>query len=336
MIPDISVIICAHNPRPDHLRRALDALKCQTLPLERWELLLVDNASKEPLAPTWDLSWHIQARHIRENEVGLTAARLRGIKEAAGALLVFVDDDNVLAPDYLEKAAELEQSYNCIGAFGGNVIPEFETPPESWVNIMWSIFAVVEVKAEQWTCGPGTSAQLSAPCGSGMIIRKTVAQHWANLAANDPLRRGLGRKGSSLAGSEDIDMALCACRLGMAVGRFPQLRLTHLIAARRLKRDYLLRLAEDSALSDAVLHFIWDGKVPSTEEGQYNRSERIFRNYKSFMYHLRNRRNPSFAYEHMLACRRGRGRAVELVAAMQKNRIARNAEPGPLQIRIVE
>jgi len=336
MTPGISVIICAHNPRPDHLSRALDALKCQTMPMAQWELLLVDNASKEPLAALWDLSWHTQARHLRENEVGLTAARLCGIKAAAGELLVFVDDDNLLVPDYLEKAAGIEESYTNVGAFGGNVIPEFETPPESWVNIMWSIFAVVEVKAELWTCGPGTSAQLSAPCGSGMVIRKTIAQHWANLAANDPLRRGLGRKGSSLAGSEDIDMALCACRLGMAVGRFPQLRLTHLIAARRLKRDYLLRLAEESTLSDAILHFIWDGQVPRGDDGQYNRSERIFRAYKSFMYHLRNRRNPSFAYEHMLACRRGRARAIEVIATLEKAGKARNPEPGPLQIPIVE
>jgi glycosyltransferase involved in cell wall biosynthesis len=336
MTPGISVIICAHNPRPDYLSRAMDALKCQTLPIAQWELLLVDNASKEPLAAVWDLSWHTQGRHIRENEVGLTAARLCGIKVAAGELLVFVDDDNVLAPDYLEKASDLDQAHNCIGAFGGNVIPEFETPPESWINIMWSIFAVVEVKDEQWTCGPGTSAQLSAPCGSGMVIRKTVAQYWANLAANNPLRRGLGRKGGSLAGSEDIDMALCACHLGMAVGRFPQLRLTHLIAARRLKRDYLLRLAEESAFSDAMLHFIWDGKVPSPEDAQYSRSERIFRAYKSFTYHLRNRRNPSFAYEHMLACGRGRARAIEAVASLEKAGPVRNLEPGPLQIPIVE
>ena len=42
----ISAIICTHNPRPDYLRRVLDALKAQTLPKEQWELLLIDNASK--------------------------------------------------------------------------------------------------------------------------------------------------------------------------------------------------------------------------------------------------------------------------------------------------
>jgi glycosyltransferase involved in cell wall biosynthesis len=316
-MPAISVIICAHNPRPDYLRRALDALKAQLLPWPQWELLLIDNASKEPLAPVWDLSWHPLGRHVRENELGLTAARLCGIKESMGGLLVFVDDDNVLAPDYLSNALEISLSKNCVGAFGGNVVGEFETPPESWVNIMFSVFAVVDVKTEQWTCGPGTTPQLMAPCGSGMVIRKAVAAHWAGLTTSDPLRRGLGRKGASLAGSEDIDMALCACVLGLAVGRFPQLRLSHLIAARRLQHDYLLRLAEESAYSDAMLHYIWDGHVPGQNNVQYSRSEKIFRAYKSLSYRLSNRRNPSFGYEHTLACQRGLFRAAQVVSSGQ-------------------
>src|SRR6266487_2314818 len=98
----ISVIICTHNPRPDYLLRVLDALKAQTLPTEQFELLLIDNASTEPLASTWDLSWHPCSRIIRENDVGLTSARLRGIRESLASMLIFVDDDNVLAKDYLK------------------------------------------------------------------------------------------------------------------------------------------------------------------------------------------------------------------------------------------
>src|SRR5437867_11640557 len=100
---DVSVIICTHNPRPDYLRRVLDALKAQTLPMEQWELLLIDNASSEGLVDVWDLSWHPSAHHIRENELGKTPSVLRGIKESAGELLVLVDDDNVLAPDRSEE-----------------------------------------------------------------------------------------------------------------------------------------------------------------------------------------------------------------------------------------
>jgi glycosyltransferase involved in cell wall biosynthesis len=97
----VSVIVCTHNPRQEYLTRVLAALRVQTLPTAGWELLVIDNASKEPVAGRFDLSWHPHGRHVREDELGLTPARLRWIAEARAELLVFVDDDNVLDPDYL-------------------------------------------------------------------------------------------------------------------------------------------------------------------------------------------------------------------------------------------
>ena len=47
---DASVIICAHNPRSDYFARILDGLRNQTLPLHKWELLIVDNASQAPFS----------------------------------------------------------------------------------------------------------------------------------------------------------------------------------------------------------------------------------------------------------------------------------------------
>ena len=75
MQTSVSVILCTHNPRPDYLDRVLASLRGQTLPAEQWEFLLVDNASKQPLAETWDISWHSCGRHVREEELGLTGAR---------------------------------------------------------------------------------------------------------------------------------------------------------------------------------------------------------------------------------------------------------------------
>ena len=119
---DVSVIICTHNPRRDYLRRVLDALYAQTLPKEEWELLLIDNASDTPLADTWVLSGNPQARHIREDELGLTPARLRGIRESCGDLLVYVDDDNILAPDYLQTARALLMEHPHLGVIGAGII----------------------------------------------------------------------------------------------------------------------------------------------------------------------------------------------------------------------
>ena len=46
----LSVIICTFNPRVDYLERALAALRAQTVPANRWELIAVDNNSSAPSA----------------------------------------------------------------------------------------------------------------------------------------------------------------------------------------------------------------------------------------------------------------------------------------------
>jgi glycosyltransferase involved in cell wall biosynthesis len=313
-MPEISVIICAHNPRRDYLSRTLDALKAQSLPREQWELLLIDNASKEPLANSLDLSWHPGGRHVLEKELGLTPARFRGIREAAGDVLVFVDDDNVLESDYLENALKLTQSHTFVGAFGGSITGDFETKPEPWADPVLPYLALYTVAREEWAFCFGTRAQFVVPCGAGMVIRKTVAGFYANRAANDPLRRGLDRKGASLASAGDIDMALCSCACGLAIGRFPQLRMTHIIPARRLQRDYLLRLYEESIFSDALLQFIWDTKyVPQVESPNPLRA--LYRVCKSLRNRLKNPVTAAFNDDLQKARLRGFRRAARIIRA---------------------
>jgi glycosyltransferase involved in cell wall biosynthesis len=141
----ISVVICTHNPRSDYLQRVLSALKEQTFPKKEWELVLVDNASTLPLAGQWDLSWHPQSRIVLENTTGLTHARLCGIQNTSGELIVFVDDDNLLAPDYLENALDITKRLPCLGVFNGSIVGEFETPPPESVKFLLPQMAVREI-----------------------------------------------------------------------------------------------------------------------------------------------------------------------------------------------
>src|SRR5258708_33700026 len=138
----LSVIICTHSPRLEYLSRTLEALRSQTAPHSHWELLLIDNCSDEALASRIDLSWHPEGRHIREEELGLTPARLRGIAEAKGDLIVFVDDDNVLRHDYLETASRISATHPYLGAFGGSIEAEFEIEPDRRVQSLLGSLAI--------------------------------------------------------------------------------------------------------------------------------------------------------------------------------------------------
>lgn len=178
-MPDISVIICTHNPREDYLHRVLDALNAQTLPKEQWELLLIDNASKEPLLGKWNLSWHPHARHVREEELGLTPARLRGIKESVGELLVFVDDDNVLFSNYLEHLLRISQDWRVLGVWSGRSLPAFDSPPAVWTKPYWKYLALHDFSSASW--GNFATAIDSFPCGAGMCIRRPVAEKYCEV-----------------------------------------------------------------------------------------------------------------------------------------------------------
>jgi glycosyltransferase involved in cell wall biosynthesis len=256
-----SVILCTHNPRPEYLRRVLAGLQAQTLPQTEWELLLVDNGSKNQLAESWDLSWHVQARHIRENELGLTHARLRGIRESCAEILIFVDDDTILAPDYLEQALKIGEAWPFVGAWGGNCHGEFETPLPSWIgNEVWRL-TVVEVKEDVWS--NLREGFLTAPCGAGLCVRKKVCLHFLERCRSQKNNLELGRKGTSLSGYEDMEIVHCALDLGLGAGKSTRLHLTHLIPSSRLTVDYLTRQAEGDAASYMI--FRANRGLPITE-----------------------------------------------------------------------
>jgi glycosyltransferase involved in cell wall biosynthesis len=258
-MPEITVILCTRNPRRDYLGRTLDALRRQSMALEHWELLLVDNGSTPPLEPSQLVGWHPQGRLVVEGQAGLTRARLAGIREARGLLLVFVDDDNVLADDYLENAGHIAATETRIGIFGGAIHPEFEQPPEPWTRPCWEMLAIREVTQDVWSNFSGHHTHI--PCGAGMCMRKFLAEEWARRVMEEPLRLVLGRSGTSLSAGEDNDMVQTVYGQGMGAGVFAALRLTHLIPPGRLERDYLLRLAEAIAHSLILLRAVHGDKV---------------------------------------------------------------------------
>jgi glycosyltransferase involved in cell wall biosynthesis len=255
---DASIIICAHNPRPNYFDRVLQALRDQTLTPEKWELLIVDNASKAALAPRWDISWHPHGRHIREEELGLAAARRRGMAEAAADILVFVDDDNVLAPDYLSEALSIGQEWPELGTWGAGVIsPEFEREPADYLKPYLVCLAIRDYKRASWSNVP--HCQVSIPNGAGMCVRACVAREYC-LRHDDEKIQISGRKGTSLVSHEDYEVSYLGCSLGFGMGVFPELRMTHLIPKERVSDGYLLRLVAANAISGGLLEYKWLGK----------------------------------------------------------------------------
>lgn len=97
----ISVIIPVYNRAKTVLRSINSALN-QTIP--PLEVLVVDDASSDETVNTLNTIFDTRVRVIcLSNNSGAQSARLKGIQEARGAFLVFLDSDDELLPDSIEK-----------------------------------------------------------------------------------------------------------------------------------------------------------------------------------------------------------------------------------------
>ena len=257
----ISVIVPCHNPRQDYLNRALRGLEVQTLARDDWELIIVDNASSPPLKGWLDISWHPHGRIVEEDRLGLTVARLRGFEEAQGDALVMVDDDNVLAPGYLAQVLQIREACPFLGAFGGSIEPEFETPPAVWTRPYWGQIAIRPAARSVWS--NDIEHWESTPSGAGMCVRRDVAQHYADAIRGDRMRLSLDRSGQSLMSGGDMDLVYTALEMGYGMGRFKELVLHHLISPDRLTVDYLSRMSEAKGYSEVFLDAYWKRNNPS-------------------------------------------------------------------------
>jgi len=259
MTKTIGVVIPAHNPRRDFLAQVIEALRGQSLPAERWSLLVVDNRSDPAIETFLDLSWHPNAAIVREEELGLTRARMAGFRRSGCDLVVLVDDDNVLAPDYLEQAARIASAFPFIGTWSGHLEPVYELKAFSLPERLEHLVGCRRVTEALWSNDVHHHA--STPWGAGMCIRRDVALEYVKRLDEDPRRRELDLVGGRRTYGGDTDIAYVGCDVGLGKGVFPQLRLRHLIGANRCSEDYLVKVTAGHARSGVLHQYIMTGSV---------------------------------------------------------------------------
>jgi glycosyltransferase involved in cell wall biosynthesis len=213
--------------------------------------VVVDNHSDEPVADRVDLSWRSAARIVREETLGLTPARLRGIRETTGELLIFVDDDNVLDADFLEMTLWVSKEKPFLGSWSGQCRPGFEERPPEWTRPYWGNLVIRQFDEDVWSNLPRLPD--SMPCGAGLCVRRDVALRYLYLHESGKRSFQFDRTGDTLFSGGDNDLAACACDIGLGLGLVAALKLQHLIPPQRLTADYISRLAEGIAFSSTLL-----------------------------------------------------------------------------------
>lgn len=196
--PYISIVIPLHN-KEKSITTTLQSVIDQTY--TDYELIIVDDGSTDnSLKIVYERVRELgneQIKVIHQENAGVSAARNRGVKEAKGEYIAFLDGDDIWEPTYLEEAAKLIHDYPNATIYGmglGKMLGGMRYPAPEFIPANFR-GVVVDIWREQnimlsWT-------------GSSTICPRELA---LKTAANEHLTHG-----------EDLDQWLRLMLQGDAV-----------------------------------------------------------------------------------------------------------------------
>lgn len=252
----ITVIICTYN-REKYIGQLLDSLAKNDYPESDYEIVLVNNNSTDNTRLICERfaanHQNISFRYVEEHEQGLSAARNRGIKEAKGDIVIYVDDDALVDSDYIRTYAEHFSSFPETMAAGGPIEPLYETAEPSWMSPYTKALLTAWMnygdKVREYPSG-------RFPGGGNAAYRKSVFDK-VGLFNTD-----LGRKGTALLASEEKDIFDKMRQLGMRVLYLPTPVLHHIIPQAKLEEPYFDRLTLQIGRSERM-------RTKSISQGKY-------------------------------------------------------------------
>lgn len=116
----ISVIIPTYN-RKQYLQEMLAYLGDQTYPKELFDVIVADDGSDDGTADVLKTA-PFPLKYVRQENQGDAAARNLGAENSDAELLVFLDDDVLIMPDYLMSIAQTHQTAENLIVVGTEIL----------------------------------------------------------------------------------------------------------------------------------------------------------------------------------------------------------------------
>jgi glycosyltransferase involved in cell wall biosynthesis len=259
---NVTSVICTYR-RYNRIGEAVESLTRQTLPANRFRVLLVDNAPSTPEELVKQLSC-VHTRGIRidcitEPRLGLSYARNAALRACSSDLIAFIDDDAIAHPMWLERlTAAFEEGRGSVGSAGGKVVGGWEAPPPKWLSDNLTTY----LSLLDWGTKPTDIAPPRWLAGTNVAYATQVVRNVGGF------RTDLGRKGTGLLlSNEEVELCHRIRRRGYRVVYDPTAVVSHVVPLERLTQRWFRQRVVAQTLSDAVMYC---GQAASLEPRTYD------------------------------------------------------------------
>jgi len=238
----VSVIVPTRN-RAAALAGALASLARQEAGSGPYEVIVVDNGSTDATRRVAeDARTALPGLHYAyEARPGLHRGRHRGMREAKGDLLAFIDDDVEVSPGWIASLREALRD-DSVAMVGGNILPAFVDTPPPWLLRLWRRpygdgHAIPSLSVLAWR-GEARDIDPALVWGCNLSVRRSVleaARGFHPDAMPDDLIKFRGDGEMQLGRFVVASGARCLFHPGASV--------RHLVPLQRMTFDYFRRRA---------------------------------------------------------------------------------------------
>ena len=244
----VTIVICTYNGASLLPATLAHIAQQRVLPHIPWEVVVVDNASTDNTSEVVETEWAKTGSTatfslLHQPRPGLTYARELALEKARYPFIVFCDDDNWLAPDYVNLAHEIMQRHPSIGVLGGHGELEYETPPPAWV-------AALPLFANGRQAKSSGKVYRNTVYGAGCVIRKPAYGAVCRMGFEPMLT---DRMGTNLSSGGDYEFCYALALTGYDIWYDDRLRFKHFMPKERMEWKYYERFFKERAKCFEVL-----------------------------------------------------------------------------------
>lgn len=231
--PIISAVVCTHN---NHklLEKAIFYLLNQNINSTCYEIIIIDNASEDDTAQVGKQFAQTKSNiaYYRENQLGLSHARNRAIKEAKGAWIAYTDDDAQVSTDWIQNILKhITSPPPHMGAMGGKIMPIWERQKPNWLSPPIKSYYVMpewsqqfrKLRDDEWLSG------------CNIVFPTHLLKELGGFSTK------LGRIGKLLLSDEELEIRKRMESKGWNSWYAPDVLVQHLIQKERISKKWLLK-----------------------------------------------------------------------------------------------